>query len=490
MQLSKLLEGIPTQDVIYGDLEISALCTDSKKMQPNGLFFCLKGEKVDGHTYVAEAVKNGAVALVCENRLPIAIPQIVVASSRAALAKISANFYQNPTHDLKIIGVTGTNGKTTTAHMLASILEEEGKKTAVIGTLGTLFNGVYEQTDLTTPDPMDLQRTFRRLCNHGVEYVVMEVSAHALYYEKTAGIPYAACIFTNLSQDHLDFFKTMSAYKEAKERLFLSAECPISILNGDEETGREIGQMLELKKKNSFIYYGMKTPTDAFALVTKEDLDGTECMLNMEDKLCRVSLSMTGIHNVYNALAAATCAFRLGVSLSSIARGLQNLKRVRGRLEKIANIGDAYVYVDFAHTPDGLEKSLETLKKHCKGRLICLFGCGGNRDRLKRPKMGECAAKLADFTVLTSDNPRYEDPLDILSDIEKGYRRYSVKYVLIPNREKAIEYALEILKRDDVLLIAGKGAEDSQEIMGIKYPFNDQDIVEKIIKKKGKPWLS
>jgi UDP-N-acetylmuramoyl-L-alanyl-D-glutamate--2,6-diaminopimelate ligase len=363
MQLSKLLEGIPVQDFIYCDMEISALYTDSKKVQPNGLFFCLKGENYDGHAYAAEGVKNGAVALVCERRLSLSIPQIIVPSARAALAKISANFYQNPARELKIIGITGTNGKTTTSYLLASILEQAGKKVGVIGTLGVWFHGETWPTHLTTPDPIPLQETLRTLRDKGAEYVVMEVSAHALYYHKTEGIDFAACIFTNLSQDHLDFFQTMSVYKAAKMRFFTPQNCPLAIVNGDDEVGREIGALFENEQKmENLIFYGMQTPTDAFALITKEGLDGTECMLNIQDKLCRVSLSFIGIYNVYNALAAATCAFRLGISLTAIALGLQNQKRVRGRLEKVGEKNGACIYVDFAHTPDGLEKVLKTLK--------------------------------------------------------------------------------------------------------------------------------
>lgn len=491
MRLSELLQGEYETEDKYGDLEILSLQTDSRKTMPNGLFFCLKGEQADGHIYAADAVKNGAVAVVTERRLPILAPQILVPSTREALAKWSSVFYGEPSKKMKVVGITGTNGKTTTSYFLASILEQAGKKTGVIGTLGTYFNGQTVQGELTTPDPIELQERLHELQSQGAEYVVMEVSAHALYYEKTSGVRFAACIFTNLTQDHLDFFKTMSAYKAAKCKLFHSSVCPLAILNGDDETGREIGSRLEKENATEkWIYYGMQTPADAFALVTEQSEDGTECMLNIEDKLCRVTLALPGLHNVYNALAAATCASLLGIPLTAIAKGLQGVNKVRGRLEKVVKLQGASIYVDFAHTPDGLEKSLQTLRRYCKGRLVCLFGCGGNRDVSKRPIMGECAAKSADFAILTSDNPRYEDPLDILSAVEKGYRNHSVKYVVIPDRRTAIEYALDFIQKGDILLIAGKGAEGYQEIMGIKYPFNDQDIVEKILEKKGKPLFS
>lgn len=462
------------------DVEIEALVADSRETTKNGLFFCLEGENADGHNYVAEAVKNGAVAAVCRRALPIALPQLIVSDVREALALISAYFYGNPSNDLKIIGITGTNGKTTTSYMLASILEKAGKKVGVIGTLGIRYLGVRQNTDLTTPDPIFLQKTLSEMVAHGVEYVVMEVSAHAIYYKKTQGITFSACIFTNCTQDHLDFFQTMQRYQAVKKSLF-GVSCPLAIVNGDDETGREIGASRELTNAKT-IFYGLQTPADAFAVITNESLRKTECMLNVDDKLCRVTLHMMGKHNVYNALAAATCAFSLGVSPTAVSDGLTGIEAVSGRLEWIAQVNGADIFVDFAHTSDGLEKSLEALRAHCKGKLVCLFGCGGNRDKEKRPIMGEIAAKNADFCVLTSDNPRYEDPLDILVDIENGYRRYSLKYVIVPDRKRGIEYAIAYLKRGDVLVIAGKGGETYQEIMGIKYPFKDNDIVEKFVR--------
>jgi len=231
-------------------------------------------------------------------------------------------------------------------------------------------------------------------------------------------------------------------------------------------------------------YYALQTPADAFAIITDESMDGTECVLNIDDGLCRVSLALAGRHNVYNALAAAVCAVEMQIDAERIAAGLMRLKRVNGRLERAGEYRGARIFVDFAHTPDGLKQSLQTLRVHCKGRLICLFGCGGNRDKEKRPLMGEVAAKYCDFAILTSDNPRYEDPLDILSEIERGYRRFSMRYVVVPERKKAMEYAIESLRTGDILLVAGKGGEDYQEIMGIKYPFNDHDIITEIVEEQ------
>ncbi len=489
MRLAEILSGIGGKMCFHNgewDREIHALEVDSRKRMQNGLFVCLKGERTDSHTKAAEAIRNGAVALIVERQLNVSVPQILVQDARLAVGKAAATFYGEPSKSMKVIGITGTNGKTTTSYMLSSILEKDGKKVGVIGTLGVQYAGNVYPSLLTTPDPLDLHRTFSDMKASGIEYVIMEVSAHALHYQKTAGVDFAACVFTNITQDHLDFFENMQAYKRAKERLFQEYGDGIAILNSDDECGREIGKLREKQGLGRTMYYGLNTPADSFAIITAEGLLGTECMLNISDKLCRVSLSFMGRHNVYNALAAATCASELGVSTRAIAEGLMSLKTVRGRMEYVGAFQGVKVYVDFAHTPDGLKKSLETLKGYCKGRLLCLFGCGGNRDKGKRSVMGEIAARIADFAILTSDNPRYEDPLDIISEIVKGYRRFSSSYVVVPDRETAIDYALDFAKSEDILLIAGKGGENYQEIMGIKYPFNDNDIAIKLLKKKEK----
>jgi UDP-N-acetylmuramyl-tripeptide synthetase len=487
MRLAQLLEEIVGEMLFEGewDREISMLSMRSDEEMKNALFFCLEGEVSDGHLYASEAVRKGAVAVVTERKLALNVPQFLTKSTRVALAKISSKFHGKPSEQLKIIGITGTNGKTTTAYMLSSILKESGKNVGVIGTLGVRYGEKYYPSNLTTPDPIELHRIFldMRIC--GVTHVVMEVSAHSLYYQKVAGIAFCACIFTNLSQDHLDFFSDMESYGRAKADLFTQSVCPIAILNGDEKMGRILGKERE-EWEGKTMYYGLDTPSDAFAIVTKEALEGSTAIFNINDKLCRVRVSMVGIHNIYNALAASTCAYALGVSIHDIARGLTDFSGVDGRLEHVCSYKGADIFVDFAHTPDALQKSLNSLRPHTKGRLICLFGCGGNRDKSKRPLMGEVVAKNTDFSILTSDNPRYEDPLDIISDIEKGYRRFSVRYVIVPDRAKGIEYGMDFLKEGDVLLIAGKGGEKTQEIMGIKYPFVDQDIVKNYLEKNGK----
>lgn len=490
MRLSKLLEALPDAELIYSgedwDREIENIFTDSRENSSNGLFVCLMGERVDSHTKIAQSAQNGGVAFVVSRVLETSAPQILVKDTREALSLLACAFYGYPAKRMKLVGITGTNGKTTTAHMLASIWNAAGKKTGLIGTLGAKFAGKTVDISLTTPDPLQMQGLLAEMALCGVEYAVMEVSAHALYYKKVAGVEFSACIFTNLTQDHLDFFADMQAYKRAKTGLFSADFCPLAVLNGDDAVGREIGEIRGAETGLKTVYYGIQTPVDCFALLTDENLYGTECIFNINDELCRVRLGMTGRHNVYNALAAAVCAAELGSDAESITTGLNGLDGVPGRLQRVGEYNRASIYVDFAHTPDGLAQSLQSLKKYCKGRLICLFGCGGNRDKSKRKIMGEAAARNADFTILTSDNPRFEDPLDIIGEIEKGHREISARYVIVTERKRAIEYALDMLRRGDVLLVAGKGGERYQEIMGIKYPFNDQDIIEKLLKKKGK----
>jgi UDP-N-acetylmuramoyl-L-alanyl-D-glutamate--2,6-diaminopimelate ligase len=274
----------------------------------------------------------------------------------------------------------------------------------------------------------------------------------------------------------------MESYSTVKKLLFEEGRCRLAVLNADDPIGLEIGA----ERKGETLYYGLETPAHSFAVPISEGIYGTELMLNLSDSLERVRLQLTGKHNIYNALAAATVAFALGVPTAKIAEGLSLLTRVKGRLELVCEYKGGKVFVDFAHTPDGLRNSLSSLKRFCRGRLICVFGCGGNRDKLKRPEMGRIAASLADFCVLTSDNPRYEDTMDIIADIEKGYRRVSARYVIVPEREKAIGYALELLKEGDILLVAGKGGEDYQEVMGIKYLSNDNDLIKEKVKERGK----
>ncbi len=468
MKLSKLaVEGGGT--LRGADIEIRSLCADSRVAGEGDLFFCINGTHEDAHRYAGEAEKRGAAALVCERETETSLPCILVPDCRAAMARIAAAFYGHPEKYMTMIGVTGTNGKTTVTHMLYSILTAAGKRTGLIGTLGAKFGKTVLPASLTTPDPISLFSLLADMRREHIEVVAMEVSAHALALKKDRPIVYGGAIFTNLTQDHLDFFSDMRSYGEAKLSLF--SRCHLAIVNSDDLFSPRIAE-----RAPQTLTYGLDGPADCFAMIEEESLGGIRALLNLEDDLCEIDLPMTGRHNVANALAAAACCKRLGVSMEKIAEGLSDV-HVEGRLEHVGSINGAELFVDFAHTPDGLEKSLKALKKHAAGKLIAVFGCGGNRDRAKRPIMGEVVAKNCDFAVITSDNPRFEDPCAIISEIEAGYKKVSRDYVAVEEREKAIAYAVGKLGKGDILLVAGKGGETEQEIMGVKYSYSDKDVL-------------
>lgn len=475
MNLLQLIKQTKYHCINESDCEIVSLCTDSRVCEKGDLFFCLRGTRVDSHRFAKEAERRGASAIVCEEDCGVACPQIIVSDGREAMADISSLFYGHPERKLKMVAVTGTNGKTTVTHMLYSIMQSAGLACGMIGTLGAKYRNVCVAPDLTTPDPVALYSLLFEMVNAGVEYVVMEVSAHALALKKVKPVRFEVGIFTNLTQDHLDFFGDMKAYADAKSLLFAKGKCRYVVCNSDDPFSDRIAE------ENDCVTYGLENPANSFAVIESEDLFGSCIMMNLDDELCESTLYMTGRHNVYNALAAATAARRLGVSCAAIAKGLDGCRAVEGRLEHVAEFCGADIFVDFAHTPDGLQKSLSALREHCGGKLICLFGCGGNRDGEKRAIMGEVAASLCDFSVITSDNPRYEDPCSIIAQIEGGYRKKSVNYVTVQDREKATQYALSLLEVGDILLVAGKGGEHYQEIMGIKYNYNDKDIIKKLI---------
>ena len=482
--------------------KITGVSCDGRYVKKGEAFFCLTGGTLDGRLFAAQAAERGAGAIVTPSPLSFstlftaAPPQILVADTRKAFALAAGAFYGNPAAKMRTVGVTGTNGKTTVTYLLSSVFDCAGESSGVIGTTGIFYAGRKIDPALTTPDPAFLHKVLYDMQKAGITSVCMEVSAHALHYEKTAGIPFAARVFTNFSQDHLDFFGSMPAYRQAKEKFFFTKEengafptientenNGVYVINADDETGRKIAEKAR-KNGEKVITYGLENPSDVFAVITDESVSGSKFLLNVSDRLCRVCLPLTGRHNVYNALAAASCAFALGVDVKAIAEGLKTARVPRGRLQRVCAGNGAEIFIDYAHTPDGLEKSISALRPFCKGKLYCLFGCGGNRDRGKRAQMGAIAAKQADFSYLTSDNPRYEDPADILREIETGYRRYSENYATMSDRKKAIFYAVNFLKKGDILLIAGKGGEETQEIMGIKYEYDDETAVNEAIAAK------
>ncbi len=476
----KLLSLIKNLDVIKiinkKNVDVENVQIDSNSVMKGSLFVCLKGEHSDGHTFVKKAERYGAVAIICTSETDTQLPQIVVKDTRLALSIIASEFYGNVSCKMKIIGVLGTNGKTTTAHLIGNILNSVGIKCGIIGTLGTFYGENFIEPTLTTPDPLELHKILYDMYHSGYKTVVMEVSAHASYLQKVGGIKFYAGVLTNFTRDHLDFFKDMETYKKAKSKFFTENDCKYIIVNADDDLGREI-----IKSNSSAITYGIENPADVFAIDVIEKENQTEFVMNLFDCIYDVKLKLVGKFNVYNALAAATTSALVGAKTEKIIDSLNSSLGASGRMQRVYD-GDFTIYIDYAHTPDGLEKVLCSLRPICKNRLICVFGCGGNRDAGKRVEMGEISGKYADFTIVTSDNPRYEEPMEIIYQIEKGVLKNSKKYVLIQERAEAIEYALTTATKGDVIIIAGKGSENYQEILGIKRPYNDKDTVEEIIR--------
>ncbi len=476
MKLFQLISKLEVKKIIgSSQIEVENIYCDSKAVTKNSIFICIKGNGCDGHDYVRQAENYGAVAIVSERAVETSLTQIIVDDCRKAMSILASEFYGNPQKNLKIIGVVGTNGKTTTTNMIYEILTDNGINTALIGTLGIKYGGQYFPSNLTTPDPLELYRFFNEMVNSKVEVVVMEVSAHSIYLDKVYRLKFDVGVFTNFTRDHLDFFGTMENYKKAKLKFFRENLKGFVVVNSDDKTGMEI-----CKISSKVITYGIENPADNFAIEIESKNGRTNFVANLFDCILNVDLPFVGRYNVSNALASLSAACLIGVKPENAVISLKKITFIEGRLERIYS-NDFDIYVDYAHTPNGLENVLKTLKEQCEGRLVLLFGCGGNRDEGKRREMGKIAGKYSDFTVITSDNPRFEEPMQIISEIEKGMLEVSKKYVLIESREEAIDYAIKYLKKDDVLLIAGKGGEKYQEILGIKLPYNDKDRVKEIL---------
>ena len=481
MKLFELLAGVPDIVKTSGsmDTEITSICLDSRKVAAGSLFFCTPGVKMDAHDFAPQAVAAGASALIVERELDLDCPQVVVENVRRATAVIAANFHGNPGRDLKLIGITGTKGKTTASYLIKSILEAAGHKTGYIGTTGSMIGEEKIPTKLTTPDPLEVQSLLERMRDSGVTHVVMEVSAHALAMDRLYGMKFAVGAFTNFSQDHLDYFGTMDAYLEAKMRFFTPDMVENIVCNVDDDTVLEAFEKLGRDR----IRVGIREAADVYANDIEIGERGCSFILSWHKK-CRVAiaLKLAGIFNVYNSLLAAGVACALDVDPEAIRQGLENMRNVPGRIELLETETPYRVILDYAHSPDSLENILKAVRETTKGRMIALFGCGGDRDRAKRPVMGEIAGRLGDYCILTSDNPRNEDPFDILNAIEEGIRKTDCEYVVIENRRQAIGYALDMAQSGDVVILAGKGHETYQEIKGVKYPFDEKIVVAELLK--------
>ena len=473
MKLNQLLRSVPITDRRVGDVDVSGISYDTRTMTPGCLFAALPGYKTDGHRYIARALEQGAAAVLCQSPPAWEGPWLVTPDSRAALAAVSANWFGHPAGELTIAAVTGTNGKTTTTYLLKAMLEGAlGAKVGLIGTNQNLIGEAVLPAHRTTPESWEVQKLLRQMADAGCTHVVMEASSHALALHRLDGIPFAAGVFTNLTRDHLDFHKTMEAYRDAKGLLF--RQCAGAALNLDDQAGR---------------YYADTAPCPAFTYSERHDEadltaknlrlfpDRVEFEAVARGAIARVRLPIPGGFSVYNALAALACGQVLGLSLADCAAALSRAGGVKGRVEVVPVPAEFTVIIDYAHTPDALENILTTVRDFTAGRVICLFGCGGDRDRTKRPMMGAVAGSLADAVVVTSDNPRTEDPEAIIADILPGLAGTAAEKHVEPDRRQAIRLALSLARPGDTVVLAGKGHETYQEVCGVRRHLDEREEV-------------
>ena len=433
---------------------------------------------MDAHEFAPQAIEKGAVALVVQRRLALDVPQVLVEDVRKALSYVAAEYFGRPAEKLMMLGITGTKGKTTTSFLVKSILEAAGIKTGLIGTVCSMIGEETIPNRLTTPDPIETQTLLRRMVDAGMQSVIMEVSAHALDMHRLAGVKFKVGAFSNFSQDHLDYFPDMETYFAAKMRLMDPEVCQTLVYNVDDEHVGAALKDIDCPK----LRIGIRESSDVYANDIEIGERGCSFLMTWHKRFrTTISLHLAGIFNVYNALMAAGIAICAGVGPESIRQGLENVYAVPGRIE-LLDTGTPYrVILDYAHSPDSLENVLNAVRQTTRGRMIALFGCGGDRDKAKRPMMGQIGGKLADYCILTSDNPRGEDPMAILDAIEEGIKPTGCEYVVIENRREAIRYALTHAEPGDVVVLAGKGHETYQEIKGVRHPFDEKVVVRELL---------
>jgi UDP-N-acetylmuramoyl-L-alanyl-D-glutamate--2,6-diaminopimelate ligase len=473
------------------ETEITGIQTDSRKVIPGDLFICLPGHHYDGHDFAEKAIESGAVALVVQKETSVLVPKLIVNDCRYAMAVIANHFYGYPSQSMKLIGITGTNGKTTITYLLDKILSDQGHRTGLMGTIQMKIGDASYEVKNTTQEALELQQALRKMKDLDTQFCMMEVSSHALQMGRVKGCFFRTAVFTNLSQDHLDYHKTMDQYREAKGLLFSrlgntfhpqEEAHQFAVLNADDSASEYFKQLTTAQ----IITYGIDQEADVRASDIKITAKGTEFMLSSFCGEIKFHLQLIGKFSVYNALAAIAASLAEGVPLIAIKNSLEEVKGVDGRFEAVHEGQSFLTIVDYAHTPDGLENVLKTIREFAEGRVYCVFGCGGDRDRTKRPIMGSIAAKYSDVIMITSDNPRTEAPFPILQDIEHGVLNEGFseeQYHLIEDRQLAIEKAIEMASLKDVVLIAGKGHETYQEINGVRTDFDDRIVAKKAIRR-------
>ena len=476
MKLTQVLSGVSLLSTVKEDIEILNVAYDSRRVTPGSLFVCIKGFETDGHKYIDSAVKNGAAAILVQDAAyECCVPCIQAEDTRKALAQIGANFYGHPEKEMKIIGVTGTNGKTTVTTLMKSVLEFTGKKVGLIGTNENMIGSRILPTERTTPESLDLFALFREMKNEGTEYVIMEVSSHSLVLNRVFGILFDVGVFTNLTQDHLDFHETMENYYQAKRLLFNT--CQIGVVNLDDPAGKRIKETASCP----LLTYAIDTESDFKANNLRISPRGVIFDLLTNGKTLPARLGIPGKFSAYNALAALSACVALGITPEKVIDALLVAKGVKGRAETVYTRTDYTILIDYAHTPDGLENIIKTVKEFSQGRVVTLFGCGGDRDPVKRPIMGEIAGRLSDYCIITSDNPRTEEPRAIIRQIEAGMKQTDCAYTVIENRRDAIRYAIETAQPKDCIILAGKGHETYQIIGKEKRHFDEREVIRDIL---------
>lgn len=452
--------------------DVTSLSCDTSTVKPGCLFFCLKGQQYDGHDFFRKVIGDGAVAIVTERKLDTSLLQIVVPNCRIAMSVCAKNFYEHCADKMQLIAIVGTNGKTSTSYILQNILQKSGTNTAVVGTNGVFFNNQHILCNLTTPDPILLHKLFKQMYQNNVKTVVMEVSAHAIALCKVYGLHFDVAIFTNFSQDHLDFFRTMERYAEVKRSFFCSDNVANAVVNVDDNLGKQVYSQIPS------VSFGMDANCDCFVENVQTDGQYTQFDMCLFGNRSIVKTKLAGQFNLYNILSASATASVLGVPLGVIADAVGEVEHIDGRNQTLMRSDGAKIVIDFAHTPDGVNNILSYLKSVSQGQLIVVFGCGGNRDKFKRPLMAEVVSKYADFAIVTNDNPRFEDPKVIANDI---VARLSCKHKVVLNRSQATEFALSLASCGDIVAILGKGAERYQEIKNKKIPYSDLEVVTRLL---------
>ena len=474
MKLNTLLKGIEVlQTNADLEMEIESIVYDSRKVTPGSLFVAITGFASDGNRFIPMAIEKGAKAVVTASKPEADIPYVLVASDRLALAMLGVNYYGNPAKSMTMIGITGTNGKTSSTLLLKHILETvKGAKVGLIGTMENRIGDLVIPTERTTPESFELQGLFAQMRSAGCTHMVMEVSSHAVSLDRVGGVHYDVAAFTNLTEDHLDFHGTMENYCDAKAELF--ARCGKAVINCDDPWFDRIAGRAQCPVIRTSVAGGGDLCARDLELLS----DGISFTAVYGDETAKVHLPIPGKFTVYNALTVLGIALQLDIGLADAAKALETAEGVKGRVEVVPTPGKPYtILIDYAHTPDGLENVLSSVKDFCKGRLIAVFGCGGDRDRTKRPIMGAIGAKLADLAIITSDNPRTEVPMEIIKDIVAGLPADAKNYEVIENRIEAIHHAMDIGQKNDIIVLAGKGHETYQEICGVKHHLDEREVV-------------